>query len=266
MQMINHPFNQNSLFKYVPFDINALYNILNNQVFYSHVSCYNDPAELLLDFQFTEYYNTYERHLNNEELSDFHDCIKIIMESKKRRNPALEKQRPSPVEPHVKKEIASIIQSKYRCLSLCRGDLSTLMFAHYADSFKGICLVYDGDLEYFKGIHKVKYTGYFQTKFIHFVDGVKTLKEAYTRKHREWRYENEFRILKEEREFVSPSLSNAGYLDPIPKEALKHIILGSRIRIQDRDILTLLKKYGAINAEIYTSDVKQNGVSVNRLI
>ncbi len=248
---------EDSFLKYSSFNMNTLQVIMQSKLYYSHVSQYNDPTEVFIDFDYSEYYNGYKSRLDNPELQDFRHCIEIIMNSKE----SYPRNSPSQVAKDVPGKIAEIIKSKYRCVSLAQ-QLSTLMFAHYADAFRGVCLVFDRNNPYFSQAIEVKYEWYYQDKFLGFLDYVRTMKGAYTRKMHEWSYEKEFRLLKEPVEFNTPQLSNMGFLDEYPPEALKAIVLGSRFPKRDWDVLIQLRDAKVINASIYESEVTRRGIRV----
>ena len=68
---------------------------------------------------------------------------------------------------------------------------SILMYAHYADNQKGICVEYDVDFDALNKQDNVAY-GYVEYKK---KEGINNLQDLYLLKHADWEYENEFRIV-----------------------------------------------------------------------
>jgi hypothetical protein len=250
-----------SIFKYMIFNIHALQTIIQRKIYFNHISNYNDPAEVLLDYSYRENYYAYQKLKNSCRYPDFDHIIEMIIASKKAVNPKFNKHSPSDVENDLPLKIATEIQSKYRCCSFSKS-IDILLFSHYANSCRGICLEFDSSSPFFDDIHEVEYIYSYHKTFIGFISKVHTIKGAYLRKMKEWKYENEYRLIKEANTFRSHELSNQGYLTTFPRGVLKSVILGSRISRQDRDLIFHLKREGIINANIVKSEVTSAGIQL----
>ncbi len=254
------PIRENDFLKYARFNTNTLHLLISNVLFFNHISNYNDPAEVLLDFDFSENHNAYKKLRNSTKYLTYHLCLDKIMRSKETKE-EFKKSSPTAVDQQSAQEVITDIQSKYRCCSMTKA-FSSLMFAHYADSHKGICIVLDGDLQYFRNAKQVKYDYYFQKSFTGFVRKTESIEGAFLRKSKEWKYENEYRILKLPSEFTSGSQFGNGYYDSIPKNSIRAIILGCRMRENDLTIIQQLKKKKLINCKLFISELQQSKIKL----
>jgi hypothetical protein len=83
------------------------------------------------------------------------------------------------------------------CVSTKRDDI--LMWAHYADSHRGICLEFDGLSTLMAHAQKVKYSGE-RVAINPFVDGQRVMMEkSLLTKSAHWSYEDEWRLIRYER-------------------------------------------------------------------
>lgn len=130
-----------------------------------------------------------------------------------------------------------------------------LLWAHYADRHKGICLVYNIPEEYILSnsmggapvdYHNNPLTNYFlkwgktsnridADKFI-----VKLIRKYLTIKGKSWKYENEYRLIR----------NNAGEFQ-LDKSLLKFVCYGLNTPDKDRKLINSLLKKGGYEVEYY---------------
>lgn len=120
---------------------------------------------------------------------------------------------------------------------LCLSDSNTnqLMWCHYGNSEKGICIGFDGNHEFFNGrtykviysknrpnVNKLIYNDQLSDDEIRIF-----VKKAMLSKNKIWKYENEYRVLMtlDEMEFEK---NKKVYLRAIPLDAISSITFGSR--------------------------------------
>ena len=128
-------------------------------------------------------------------------------------------------------------QNQYRVLSLSAVPNSPIMWAHYADCYSGCCLIYSTEKS-FSEVEPVIYTdltfGLSDAEFPG--DGIDDLSEAIKEslrfKHKDWAYENEWRLIQHE---------NAGFLNYESSEFLG-IILGENMNRKKATALAELCK------------------------
>lgn len=110
------------------------------------------------------------------------------------------------------------------CLSCVRNDI--LMWSHYADSHRGICLEFDGRFEFFAHAQEVKYPPLRPRINPFRQDRVEMMEAALLTKSEHWAYEQEWRLVQYEK---GPGVYR------FPAEALTGIIFGAQIPPQDEE-------------------------------
>lgn len=112
------------------------------------------------------------------------------------------------------------------CLSEVADDL--LMWSHYADSHRGICLVFDWQTEFFGRAQAVIYQKTRPQVNPIFQTYEQMLEHALLTKSDHWQYEKEWRIIQYR--------GGAGEY-PFPERALVGVILGSQVSAADRALV-----------------------------
>ena len=109
----------------------------------------------------------------------------------------------------------------YYCLTSKPDNL--LMWAHYADSHRGVCLKFDilEDLETFLVPIPVEYS----SEYVDYDAMNSNFADLIRRKSKEWEYEQEYRIIK----------TNFHGLKKVNRAAIKEIIFGCRISEKDKE-------------------------------
>lgn len=91
------------------------------------------------------------------------------------------------------------LKNQYKILSLSSSCFSPLMWAHYGDEGKGICLCFVSD-NHFKSAEQVNYSydsgSNEDEDFVNCEDLEKVLYTQFLIKHADWSYEKEWRIVK----------------------------------------------------------------------
>ena len=130
-------------------------------------------------------------------------------------------------------ESANIMKFKdsvdnYGVVCYSSDHYNILLWSHYADNHKGMCLVFDVNKDNIKGLYKVNYQKNFAS--INLTDDARTHEEILTlvtTKSIEWKYENEYRQI-----FVEKNI-----LYEYPGD-LVEIIFGCRTPIEDIKMVT----------------------------
>lgn len=123
------------------------------------------------------------------------------------------------------------------CLSERKDDI--LMWSHYADSHRGLCLKFDASTEetIFWEAFKVIYQEEYPNINIMDMSKAEEFRKALLTKSTHWEYEQERRILKMEQE------GGPGYYRFLP-ELLKGVILGAQMTTENKNtIIGWIKKY-----------------------
>ncbi|OCR41995.1 DUF2971 domain-containing protein [Bacteroides fragilis] len=138
------------------------------------------------------------------------------------------------------------------------ADDIDLMWSHYANGHRGVCLKFDimKDLDFFSILAKVQYKD--ELTFYCFSEVEDNLFQQYTTKAKSWNYEREIRILKTN---TQPGLMK------FRKESLIEVSFGCRCSKENvESIKELLKQYNFENVEFrlasMANDFKLDFVSV----
>jgi Protein of unknown function (DUF2971) len=118
------------------------------------------------------------------------------------------------------------------CFSEVHDNL--LMWAHYADSYRGFCMEFRTDIDAFQKLEQVQYVPEMpEISLVPFIcnqDPSPWIEAAYLTKHHSWAYEREWRAIH----------SQVGTLYSYPAEALKTVYFGSRIDAQEIDLICII--------------------------
>lgn len=110
------------------------------------------------------------------------------------------------------------------CLSGVKNDI--LMWSHYADSHRGICLEFDGHFEFFVNTQEVKYPPVRPRINPFRQSQEEMMKAALLTKAEHWKYEQEWRLVHYRK---GPGVYR------YPPEALTGVILGAQISPHDKE-------------------------------
>jgi hypothetical protein len=133
------------------------------------------------------------------------------------------------------------IHERFRVLCLSAKPDSVVMWSHYADKHRGICLEFSTDNEEFSGAYKVEYCQKYPSYNLTDQSLEHNLLPLVT-KSAEWSYECEYRVIAEEHTMAASTESlhtHGGFLS-VPPDSLKSVILGceiddaSRNNVRDR--------------------------------
>lgn len=153
---------------------------------------------------------------------------------------------------HIRKSIQAVYdETGIFCMTTKNDNL--LMWAHYADMHKGVCIEFDvtKDPLVFCPIRKVTYSHDYRT--YNYINNHKEAFISLAYKSDEWDYEDEYRILHE-----------GGYgLMSINKEAVKTIIFGCRTEKAEMDkIKKALKANGYTKAKYKVAKMSKSAYSL----
>lgn len=249
------------VFRYRDVNKNTAREIINKKIWHSNVSGLNDPFEFPItvsweDFDSTEVktiiaYNNCFEFLTHDQLLEIY--MKFGLE--KLSNVILENL----------ERIPNALYDHYSSLLVCcfskRPD-SPLMWSHYANGMKGICIAYDrnilessegftlqdviynktpfkfdySDLKFIPA--KGSYSGYDLKNSEYQIFSAKLVRlKSYSylfQKHERWEYEEELRTI------FNPGEACHGTLLPIPDNSVRAIIVGEKI---SPAYFSLIKKY-----------------------
>lgn len=183
------------LYKYAGINQYLYSMLINSELWFSNPIDFNDPYDCNIKYNLSGInYDKVLKHLNKlnhrhqHNLSHEHikNRAKDICNSPQELNDLLD---------NLLKE--SINKRGISCFS--QSDSKLLMWSHYADSHKGVCLTFDiqKDLDFFRNPYKVSYPDEYPIVDPFKDNERKELKVFLATKSKEWAYEEEIRIIKE---------------------------------------------------------------------
>lgn len=202
--------------------------ICHNELYFPKPSSFNDPFDCHPTFLF---------EASNEEITTYYDgLVKKYMphlNREQRRQEVRSQLRDwerSPRNPETLKRFQEQHTEKITeqigilCLSIKNSDI--LMWSHYANSHRGICLEFDGYFEFFANAMEVKYplerpqiNPFRQNRH-------EMMEAALLTKAKHWEYEQEWRLVQYKK---GPGVYR------FPPEALTGVILGAQISPLDKE-------------------------------
>ena len=205
--------------------------LINNTIFCSSPIGFNDPWDCKLNFNIDIYNDLNERkklakwiidgrnYFKDEGFSD--DDIRIM---ENRTQDEIEYAKNFVLE-HV--DVLAAVPMEYRIYCLGTYVENILMWSHYADSHKGICLEFKLPDKFKKFAFKCNYQEEYPILKLHDKnDGLKLILS----KSVNWEYENEYRILAQERCYALesyPLVTDNGVLQ-LPEGAISSVIVGCK--------------------------------------
>lgn len=97
----------------------------------------------------------------------------------------------------IRDGLIGAIDEQYRVYCLTPDPFSALMWSHYGDSHRGICLEFDTSVEQMIGAYQVHYQNQYPTVRMYQDENNASLVPVFT-KSEVWSYEREFRLIAEE--------------------------------------------------------------------
>ncbi|MBT4994346.1 MAG: DUF2971 domain-containing protein [Candidatus Marinimicrobia bacterium] len=159
------------------------------------------------------------------------------------------------------RDLRSIIRkmlTRYGVFSLSELNDNLLMWSHYADSHRGVCLIFDtsDDTNIFGQAIKVQYQHEYPVINIMDLNNHNNTINMISVKSIDWGYEKEWRIIR------GISVGGDGYFDIEPK-SLTGIILGSHITEKDeKRVMGWTSKYPT-SLNVFTSKIDSRQYKVN---
>jgi hypothetical protein len=200
--------------------------ILENELFFAAPSSFNDPFDCYPAFDFdatvTEMVNYYIRPLRR--LAPQASEIELIHEALAKVHDPVRSPLAGEMQASIQTLHAEHITKTIGVLCLSKQHDEILMWSHYANFHRGICLQFDASHAYFENAHEVRYhakrprVNPFRDTTIQMMDA------ALLAKAEQWRYEEEWRLI---------HYQNGPGVRKFPPEALTGILLGARITQED---------------------------------
>lgn len=255
------------LFKYCKFDINALQIIINKTLYFSSPDKLNDPLDSNFDLVIenpenfsdkTRDYIKYSGFPINEKVKSMLRDYSLLLDNFAKQKTLLT-------------EYCHDMQNNY--LGICSFSIKVinqnLMWSHYANEAKGLCLVFERE-QLAQSLMKYKLKNYTLTRDSVSYDGIKPLDVLINKKGeiassfdhlfsktKHWMGEKEYRIILEKHETDG---LNPNEFDPFLKfddDCLKFIISGQRMQTEHFAVLDNLRNKKVFTAELLKHEFDQ---------
>lgn len=234
------------LYKFQKLNEQTLRNLKNDILYFSVPASFNDPFDcsaLNLNAMFTD--NTvieiFRRYLHDKNIqADFQiNSIKDV--------PQKDVDQIYQASEKLFKERQDELLNKRGCTCFSANNTNILLWSHYADGHRGICLKFDTSFEPFTKVKKVDYRLDFPSVNLvkmMFGNSDEVIEEAskpILSKYKCWDYEEEWRIF-----HLEP---NKEYVYPV--EALNSVYFGLNVNPADLEIVCLVLQGQSKNIKFY---------------
>jgi Protein of unknown function (DUF2971) len=211
------------LYKYRVIDARTLRILVCNELYFASPDSFNDPFDCNI---------VPAMQATREEMENF--CRKQFPDLPEQKYQELVENNLKGFPEHLSKSLRNDLDEMRMKLSLsCFSQVnnSSLMFSHYADGHKGLCLEFKViEHPFFDALLPVEYPDQFPSLSFFGKDLQGMMNAQLLTKQPEWKYEKEYRIVK---------VDDPANYQKFPPEALTGIIFG--LRTSDADI-TLIRE------------------------
>lgn len=220
-------------------------SLINNQLWFSNPQDFNDPFDCDINM-------TFKKSSLARKQSYFDNYLKPLFNARELTNINTSNISNADFEILLNRAAKKIVRKKGLACFLSNCD-NLLMWAHYADSHRGVCLKFDvlEDTTFFSPAKAVRYTQEYP-EYDYLDDKNEFVNEMFFTKSNEWSYEGEVRVLK----------NRKGNYSFKPK-ALKEIILGCKITENDKNTITKLIKIFYPHCNIKLAVMDSHSFSLN---
>lgn len=214
-----------SFYKYVSSE--SLEKILNGSIRLTQPSGFNDPFELSMEIFDPYNLNEGPRTFSFDTLHPRRDISKYVID---------ENFSHDNCNDFFSRKVIQQLNTAIGILCLSKNKDSHLMWAHYADSYRGAIIEFDSEHEFFKGAFEINYVK--QRPKLHidyFLESEQIPVSELCSKSDVWSYEKEWRIVRSLRDCTTHK-AKKGQLPicvmNIPDGVIKSVTLGERTSIE----------------------------------
>jgi hypothetical protein len=240
-----HELRVQRLFHYQRFKIDWLNQIIfDRNIHFSNPADFNDPWDCHLHFHIPPaddlagrerlidwLARAYRRQFEGHQLADM-DRVVSQRATQLRENP-LEIET---MVPQLSESITNVVLKEYRLYCLSTKPTSTLMWSHYSNNHKGVCLEFSCDNHLFGVALKIQYGE--EYPLLDVTDNtIESGLLPLCSKSSAWSYEDEYRVIAQEKSGVFPGLRTRRNFLKYPIGALRAVIMGCMIPPADANEL-----------------------------
>ena len=248
------------LYKYKPINNHTIQILEKGEIFFPRKNDLNDP------FEFNVVYNTYfasilgpiwlwkrlKRKGESHGLRSFVSALRL-----KRRFSQKALHDGGQLETIKTELLDKVNKAGILCLSAIRDNV--LMWSHYADEHKGICLIFDTskDSKILSPMWKVRYMSTFPRQNVFSLDEEQKFRALLTTKSKVWSYEKEYRFI----------WTQGGKVQLLNPDALVGVIFGCRVtKIDKQKVMAALARAKAkrsVPVELYHAQMNKTKYSLD---
>lgn len=271
--MLNIP-KDKYLCKFVTLNKNIINSIYENNLWHARVDTLNDPFEFYFNFikELPSSTNDLCKLMND---SNYWVKPHLIVHEREAAIQLLALSKENELRSGIINKLLEheeLLKTKMQTLCVCSLSEAydePLMWSHYSDGMRGVCLMFDKEKlkESSLEFEKVEYgsappkVDFFKQYIKHKNREKMELGKFLLSKHTGWTYEKEFRSVSFK---VNKNIDQLGFLKKLKKNSLKAIIMGSKISQLDKSLLiTLAEKFhfklyiAKANNQNYRIDIKE---------
>ena len=222
------------IYKYMPINEYTLKNLLKNQIWFSSPKNFNDPFDCKM-FRLTK-----------PALDEIKDFLDAKTEEEVQQKIKLYKNNTEDALKVAQDKVKEIISNTYYISCFSHTKKNILMWSHYSDKHKGICLAFNS-VNMFKNSNyinnnilkflEVKYVKkYPEINIFNINNFIKDVNKVFQLKHLFWKEEKEIRFITEKKETLA-----------FEKEALSEIVFGCELKPTDDDVKDVIKLVKSCN-------------------
>lgn len=223
LKKYGHPLSEvpNTIFKYKPIDEWSLNILKKREIYFSRPEQFNDPFDCGIPLRFDLMKeNDYEEHMISIGMHQFHltrsESIEFIASNRKKGIGVTFEQYKSHSDQQLRK-----LQNAVRIFCLTTNTKNLLMWSHYADFHRGMCIGFNKHYLYLNTGNAIGKVNYFATLPVQKPQesGIPTYIVQFLSKSICWQYEEEFRMVTMDGEQVHQ-------LEP---KAIEQILVGCKV-------------------------------------
>jgi len=195
-------------------------SLINSQIWFSNPQDFNDPFDCDINMRIQD-------STQSQIQTYFDNHLKKLFQIRELENINTQNITREQFELLINKAAKRVTQSKGLACFMSSCD-NLLMWAHYADSHKGVCLKFDilEDTNLFSPAKKVEYSRAYP-EYVYLTNKNDFVNQMFFTKSLEWTYEGEVRVLKDKK---------GNYV--FNPNSLKEVIFGCKMSEDDKKTLT----------------------------
>jgi hypothetical protein len=244
-----------TIFRYENAEKQSIINLKSQIIYMSSPQLFNDPYDCALKLRIMDLSNKDINKLKTFYLQREDVPEKVKAELNGKNYSELKSIFQKSYEKSIQTQVDSFSKKNGVCCFTSTNS-NLLMWAHYANSYRGYCLEYYTNQDPFSKIKHVQYTKCIPTfDILGFISKPSSnlISNLFVTKSIDWKYEKEWRLLHAE----------AGTEYVYPANSLKAIYFGPRISLQYQEIICLILNGQNPNVEFWNGSLNTKSFCID---